>query len=154
MIRLAPLTLAHMPVAAVLHAEAFGPEAWSEQALAEILAMPGAFGTLASENREGEEVPLGFGLYLLAGDSAEILSLAVAREARRRGIGSRLIDAFVADASKAGAREAFLEVAEDNPAAIGLYSRFDFSKVGLRPDYYQRPDSIRISAYLLRRALP
>jgi ribosomal-protein-alanine N-acetyltransferase len=150
MIRIDPLTPAHLPIAAVLHRAAFQHEAWDEKALAEVLAMPGAFGNLVSEALQ----PCGFGLYLVVGDSAEILTLAVAPEARRRGMGARLVENFMAEASRSGATEAFLEVAEDNPAAIRLYSRLDFAKVGLRPDYYHRPDNIRVSAHLLRRGLP
>ena len=46
-------------------------------------------------------------------------------------------------AANAGARAMFLEVDRDNAAALALYVRFGFVKVGERPGYYRRWDGSR-----------
>ena len=44
----------------------------------------------------------------------------------------------------------FLEVGEDNPAAIALYRAAGFGQVGRRPGYYRRKDTGRIAALIMR----
>ena len=65
-------------------------------------------------------------------DEAELLNLAVAPEFRRRGVASALLDAL--DGAAHGA--IFLEVAETNAAAIGLYLKFGWEQSGVRKGYY------------------
>ena len=47
----------------------------------------------------------------------------------------------------------FLEVDSENVAAIALYTRFAFSKVGARAGYYRRPDGKPATALIMRRDL-
>ena len=56
----------------------------------------------------------------------------------------------MAEAVRRGAREAFLEVRVDNPAALALYEADGFARVGLRPGYY---DGGRVDAVTMRRDL-
>ena len=49
-----------------------------------------------------------------------------------------------------GARQMFLEVAVDNLDAQNLYAKHGFERVGLRPDYYQRTNGMRMAAYTMR----
>lgn len=127
---LIPLGLAHLAVAAEIHRRCFA-EPWDETALAALLAMPGAFGLLA----DGAE-PVGFVLARVAADEAEILTIAVLPEARRRGQAGRLLDAAATLAHQGGAAALFLEVASDNGAALGLYAGRQFQTVGRRSHYY------------------
>jgi [ribosomal protein S18]-alanine N-acetyltransferase len=131
------------PVIAELHKQSFlGGEAgeiWSEAAIAKILALPGAYGILAWARDAGDGPPQGFALWRNAADEAEILSLGVAPAARRGGIGRALLRAIMARGSIGGVRRLYLEVAEDNLAAQGLYLAAGFSKVGRRRAYYRRP---------------
>ena len=84
------------------------------------------------------EQPLGFVLLRAIAGEAEIISIGVRPEARRAGIGHRLMDAALAAAAAGGAEHLFLEVAADNWQALGLYLSYDFTEVGRRPNYYQR----------------
>jgi ribosomal-protein-alanine N-acetyltransferase len=85
----------------------------------------------------------------VAAGEAEILTLAVVPGARRRGLGAALMQAALARAAEAGAREMFLEVAEGNEAARRLYGALGFAGVGRRPRYY----SDGRDALVLRRSL-
>ena len=59
---------------------------------------------------------------------------------------------MAAIAEEKGAEALFLEVAEDNTAAIGLYQSARFSWAGRRPGYYQRAEEAT-DALVMRRWL-
>jgi len=121
------------PLLARIHAEAFPPaERWGPDAIALMLALPGAFGVLA---QEGDE-PAGFALARVAADEAEILTIATRPAARRRGHGRALFAALAKEARARGAAALFLEVSEANAAARGLYAALGAREVGRRKRYY------------------
>lgn len=120
---------ADAPALAALHAAAFPPaQAWGPDAIALLLAMPGAFGLW----REGA----GLVLARRAADEAEILTVAVVPDARRRGHGTALLRDVMAVARAGGATAMFLEVAAGNAPALALYARAGFAQVGRRRRYY------------------
>ncbi|HZD04918.1 MAG TPA: ribosomal protein S18-alanine N-acetyltransferase, partial [Longimicrobiales bacterium] len=69
----------------------------------------------------------------------ELANLAVRREHRGRGFGSRLLDRVLERARELGIRNLYLEVRVSNERAVGLYERRGFLEIGRRRDYYQRP---------------
>lgn len=130
---------------AVLHARCFkaAPRPWTAGEFAALLGLASTIAILA---------PGGLALGRVAADEAELLTLAVAPEARRRGLGARLLGDFEAAASGRGAGTCFLEVAEGNPAAA-LYHRAGYLRVGLRPGYYALPGRHAIDAHVMRKQL-
>lgn len=122
-----------------LHATAFDAP-WSPTAFAELLSQPGVI--LEAEDE-------GFILVRVTLDEAEILTLAVHPEARRTGVGARLTQAAAARAAAGGAGRLYLEVAEDNAAARGLYARLGFETMGRRRRYYARSEGPAVDALLL-----
>ena len=74
-------------------------------------------------------------------------------DARRKGHGRALLAAFEKTAAEKGARRAFLEVAETNAAARGLYAQAGWQACGERPGYYRQDDGARIDALLLQKTL-
>ena len=118
---------------ASLHRACFD-EAWDEAAMRELLAMPGAFAYAAGGLRQLDGVVIArFG-----GGEAVILTIGVRPQARGQGLGRRLLDAAAIHAAALGAEALFLEVAEDNHAALRLYERSGFYLAGMRPGYYRR----------------
>ena len=83
--------------------------------------------------RKIEDTPA---LIARAADEADVLTLAVAPEVRRRGLGGRLLAEATAFAATLGARVVFLEVSTANIAARTLYKKAGFLRAGLRPKYY------------------
>jgi [ribosomal protein S18]-alanine N-acetyltransferase len=63
--------------------------------------------------------------------------MAVAHDRWGEGIGAALLSELLAEATRRGCREVFLEVRVDNPRAQSLYRRYGFTEVGLRRGYYQ-----------------
>lgn len=96
-------------------------------------------GGKGGEGGAGSAGILGYVVALLLFDEAEIANLAVAREARCRGIGGMLLDRAVADAVNGGVRSLYLEVRESNAAARALYHSRSFAEVGRRRGYYRHP---------------
>lgn len=72
-------------------------------------------------------------------DELHINNLAVAPQARRRGIASALLVHVVREGAKQGAKRATLEVRRSNVVARALYERFGFSVAGVRRGYYTKP---------------
>jgi len=78
-------------------------------------------------------------------EQAEILTIATRETARRQGFGRQLIDHTVEQLRDQNASELFLEVAEDNAAALALYRGAGFLPIGRRPAYYRRANG-RVAA--------
>jgi ribosomal protein S18 acetylase RimI-like enzyme len=110
----------HMEVAALLLENEMGGRRQARLGEAhDVLALPG-FGAW-----DADEL-VGVATYELDGERAELAVIAVVSDRRRRGVGSRLIDA-VAGATRAdGARELWLVTTNDNIDALRLYQRRGF----------------------------
>lgn len=72
-------------------------------------------------------------------DEAELLSIAVKPEMRKKGIATELIRS-VLDELKNSVKTCFLEVRVSNNEAINFYEKIGFKKVGLRRKYYLLPE--------------
>jgi tRNA threonylcarbamoyl adenosine modification protein YeaZ/ribosomal-protein-alanine acetyltransferase len=72
-------------------------------------------------------------------DELHINSLAVDVTRRRQGLARELLAFVLADAVRAGATSATLEVRASNIAARRLYEKLGFKVEGIRRDYYQDP---------------
>lgn len=117
----------------------FPTDAWSEASMAAELASPHNV-YLVDEIGDGV---IGYGgvRALRGGVDADIQTIAYVAAQRGQGRGRALLRALLAAASERGAREVFLEVRADNPAAHGLYASEGFEEIGRRPRYYQ-PDDV------------
>jgi ribosomal-protein-alanine N-acetyltransferase len=111
---------------------------WSDAEFESLLVQPGVHALLAHyPNRTGRQIPVGFILYRLAADEAEILSVAVTPECRRRGVGRQLLEEALRHIYREGARDIHLEVEDSNLAAIALYRGVEFRESGRRTGYYK-----------------
>ena len=86
-------------------------------------------------------------------DEAELLTIAVEPRWRGKGVGRALMDAVFADLMLSPARRMFLEVDEQNHAAIRLYEKLGFSTISSRKGYYPRPDGSAATALVMARDL-
>ncbi|HEY1309654.1 MAG TPA: GNAT family N-acetyltransferase [Pseudolabrys sp.] len=95
----------------------------------------------------------GFILSRLVEDEAEILSVAVSKARRARGLARTLLNLHLRRLAGLGARSVFLEVDEHNAPAIALYSRAEFHEISRRPNYYAGTGGKAAAALVLRRDL-
>lgn len=146
-----PIGALDLDRAAGLHREAFAPmgeRPWTRQEMAELLATPASGGLILRIN--GQDA--GVVLWRTIADEAELLTLAVSAEHRRRGVGRALVNEVIERSRRQGARQLFLEVGVDNPGARSLYAQAGFVEVGGRAGYYRRPTGFA-DALVLRRTL-
>jgi [ribosomal protein S18]-alanine N-acetyltransferase len=101
----------------------------------------------------GQGAATGFVLSRLVADEAEILTIAVAKRWRGAGHGRALLRLHLARLAALGVRSLFLEVAEDNGPAVGLYRSLGFEEVGRRAGYYARAGAKPATALVMRRDL-
>lgn len=148
-VRLVEATHANLEALSRLHGEAFDPS-WSANALQDLLSAQGSYAIVAGADAS----PAGFIVARVAADEGEILTLAVARAARRLGHGRSLVRAAAAHAERLGARVMFLEVDVVNQGARSLYKKLGFSVVGRRTGYYGKAAQNASDALTLRVNLP
>ena len=147
-----PLTVEDSASASDLHGETF-LRAWSDGEFHTLLSQKTVFGFMALPVGRLIGAPAGFVLSGLAADEAEILTLAVRKPDRRAGLAWRLMGATIRKLKTEGCRTLFLEVDEENPAALGLYGRLGFVRAASRPAYYRDANGLTTTALVLRRDL-
>ena len=96
--------------------------------------------SLIEDARVKDAGVLGFIIGRAVSEDWEIENIAVAGAARRRGLGTRLLEEFIALARAQGAQSVFLEVRESNVAARQLYQKHAFVETGRRKRYYRQPE--------------
>jgi ribosomal-protein-alanine N-acetyltransferase len=89
---------------------------------------------------EGGGTVQGFVIGQALDQECEIENLVVAADARRRGLGSKLLQGLIDAANHMGVTAFFLEVRESNLAARALYNRAGFVENGRRKQYYREPE--------------
>ncbi len=108
--------------------------------------------TLLHRLRIGKSV-IGFAVSRLAADEAEILSVAIDRASRGRGLSRELLNVHLGHLAGRGVRTVFLEVEENNQPACRLYQRAGFATVGRRERYYREVGGAELNALVMRRDL-
>jgi ribosomal-protein-alanine N-acetyltransferase len=130
-----------------MHALLF-PDAWDVASIAKILENPAATSFVAQIGTP--KITVGFIIGQIAADEAEILSIGVAPELQRRGVGRMLVEGFVRAAQRAECGCVHLEVGADNDAAFALYRGLGFVEARRRKGYYQRPNGESVDALVLK----
>lgn len=118
---------------ATLHASLF-EKGWDTASFETMLNHPGSVALVACTSSPLEVG--GFALAQVAADEAEILTIGVRPDWQRHGIATRLVEGLKRASKNAGAASLYLDVAETNAAAIGLYAKAGFKEVGRRKGYY------------------
>lgn len=130
---------------AALHKRLFYP-AWDEAAVKALLEHPASTSLVAVAG--DPKAVAGFIIGQLAADEAEILSVGVAPDWQRTGLGKMLVEGLIRAARRGEAKRVFLDVAADNAGAIQLYKSLNFSETGRRKAYYQRANGPAADALL------
>lgn len=145
---LRPATWRDIPALVDLERQLFPEEPWSEAALwAELAGRPRRCYLVACEQGSGRL--LGYAGLDLAGDVADVMTLAVAPGSQGRGIGGILLESLHDRARSAGAGSMMLEVRSGNEAARGLYAARGYDEVRSRAGYYRSGED----ALVLRKEL-
>jgi len=129
-----------------IDAESYAPEiAYSRRTMRAFLRLPGAECLVAEEGGEIQ----GFILTDRDGPAGHVITLDVAPGARRRKIGTRLLEAAHASLARHGVREVELETSTTNEAAVAFWRKHGYRECGVLPNYYQNGED----AYWMARKL-
>lgn len=133
---------------AALEVELFADDAWTvESWWSELAERPRRDYVVAVDEAGGIR---GYAGLDLAGDVADVMTIATVPSAQGRGIGRLLLDELVARAARHGAQALLLEVRADNERARDLYERNGFEVLSTRRRYYQPGD---VDALVMRRLI-
>lgn len=138
-----PMTRQHVTQVAALEKLCFSAP-WSEDSVAGELDNPLSVWLVC----EDQGRVLGYVGSQTVLDETDMMNIAVLPEARRAGIGERLILSLIELLKDRGSRSLALEVRASNTPAISLYKKLGFLQVGRRPNYYRGP---REDALILRK---
>lgn len=138
-----PMTRQHVAQVAVLEKQCFSAP-WSEASVTGELDNPLSVWLVC----EDQGRVLGYVGSQTVLDETDMMNIAVLPEARRAGIGERLILSLIELLKDRGSRSLALEVRASNTPAISLYKKLGFLQVGRRPNYYRGP---REDALILRK---
>ncbi len=134
-VNLVPLSEVWLPQVMAIEAEAFGADAWSPETFCQGLKQQVGHYIAAVQ---GEKL-LGYMGFSHIFEDIELLTVAVAKTARRSGVGRQMMAYLTDYAERHKAERILLEVRASNHAAMGLYESFGFEKIGVRKGYYHKP---------------
>lgn len=145
------MRVADLPRVMEIERAAFA-QPWTEELVRRELTHDFSIVLLATEGAEGPVA--GFAIAWLVHDELHVLNVAVAPEARRRGVARAVLDELEGRGRAQGARLAMLEVRRGNAAAIALYRSRGYRDVGVRPRYYPDGEDALVMDKVLSRAPP
>jgi len=80
---------------------------------------------------------IGICVFQVVFDEAQINYFVVNEKFRKKGFGTYLMSYLIRKCEKSKLKKLLLEVSQSNVIAEKFYSRFDFSTVGIRKNYYK-----------------
>lgn len=111
------------------------PLPWSMKSFLDELKNPQSIFKVA----EVDEKIIGYVVFRIVLDEAELLSIAVKPSFRNRGIAKALLSATINEL-KDKVKACYLEVRVSNQPAINLYKKLGFKVCGVRKNYYIIPE--------------
>ena len=105
---------------------------WPEEDLRRLISDDDKF-ALVIEGEDGIEGYIGVSVVV---GEASVGNLVVRQDRRGRGLGTKLVEALIAELLRRGAEVIFLEVEDTNAPAIAVYTGCGFTEYNRRRDYY------------------
>ena len=88
--------------------------------------------------KSGDTV-LGYVSFTVIIDECQIINFATKNEFKRHGVGKSVMKSLIAHCKELGVTKYFLEVRVSNQAAISLYEKFGFVRVGISKGHFSAP---------------
>lgn len=124
---------------AEIHHQGFS-KGWTDGEFAKLLTSKNYFCLVARKKGQADKPPSAFIMIRKVADEAEIITIATKKSARRKGVARQLLEAAIRKLQADRITSLFLEVDENNTAAIGLYRKLGFKKISERKGYYTSSD--------------
>ncbi|HHT38409.1 MAG TPA: ribosomal protein S18-alanine N-acetyltransferase [Mollicutes bacterium] len=85
---------------------------------------------------EQDDKIIGFVIFAIMYEKAEIIDIAVSEEAQRKSIGTKLLTTALKECSSNNCESVTLEVRNSNKKAISFYKKMGFRELSTRKSYY------------------
>ena len=128
-------------------------DAWTEQTLAKMLAQDSTHIMIVykPEGKADNNNVIGYCLYQIIFEQAEILRIGTHPDYQRQGIASQLFATLNNELINNKVESLLLEVRADNAPALALYERQGFVVIHKRKSYYQLLHRPAIDALIMQR---
>jgi len=125
----------------IMHLERQCPSAahWTEQQYKYLFQDPDRL-LLVSESQNADSGISGFLIAHQVAPEWELENVVISPTSRRKGLGTRLLQALFTSAREAKSKAIFLEVRESNAPARLLYENAGFQQASRRKAYYFNPE--------------
>lgn len=140
-----PIMKTDLPAVTQIHRHCF-QLGWGLQEFESLFRRKGVWGLGARIDHKGGQKMCGFVVVRSVCDEAEIITLAVRPTARKMGIGKALMSHLVRNLYADRVKSLYLEVGDNNHAALALYRSMKFEQVGMRKHYYRTQSGSEDSA--------
>lgn len=148
-VRVEDASINHLDRLYEIEMECFEEEAFTRRQIAQLLTDYNSVGLVAKEN----DKILGFIIAMIYVDrkalSGHILTIDVSPPHRRKGIGQMLLQEIEKIFKIKAVNTSHLEVREDNVAAISLYLKLGYQKIGKLKNYYGNAHGIYLKKALI-----
>jgi len=129
-------------------------DAWNQKTLAELLEQDSirlliAYDQAKEESTSYREI-VGYCLYQMTFEQAEVLRIGTDLEYQRQGIASQILNKLHELLQLNQVESLLLEVRADNTAAIALYEQQAFSVIHRRKGYYKMPHKPAVDALIMQ----
>ena len=131
-----------------IEAQIQSQDAWNDQALSELL-MQDSINLMVVMSTDTAEV-VGYCLYQVVFEQAEILRIGTHVDYQRQGIASQVFCQLHKWLAESQVESLLLEVRADNTAAIALYEQQGFTVIHRRKGYYQQLHQPAIDALIMQ----
>jgi len=145
-----PMRVADLPAITRIELRIFAAP-WTHGNFADSLAA-GYDGWVFSDPFDSSAI-LGYSLLMWTPDEVHLLNLSVNDSVQGRGLGTQFMDWILSNLLHRGAQSILLEVRPSNLAALRLYERMGFHRIGLRKGYYPPQEGVREDAIVMVRRL-
>ena len=123
-------------------------EPWTEQTLSDLLEQD-SIDLMVVISIDTDEV-VGYCLYQVMFEQAEILRIGTRPDYQRQGIASLLFAELKTHLKEIQVENLLLEVRADNDPAIALYEQQGFTVIHKRKGYYQQPHQPAVDALIMQ----
>ena len=126
-------------------------DTWSYQTLLELLEQDSInMLVVYAQDKSAKSNVIGYCLYQMVFEQAEILRIGTHPDYQRQGIASQIIDKLHEVLQSNQVENLLLEVRADNHAAIALYEKQEFAVIHRRKGYYQSPNQSAVDALIMQ----
>ena len=128
-------------------------DAWTYQTLVEMLAQDSMDMLMIyeQEDKADNNKVIGYCLYQVIFEQAEILRIGTHPDYQRQGIASQIFAQLNEKLMSNQVESLLLEVRADNAPAIALYEQQAFAVIHTRKNYYQVPHQPAVDALIMQR---